>query len=105
MISYEKLHKIANRATPENYSNYKQAIQLHKLYNQIETSDDWISLNINQIITGRQKYFQIISTNISKIGFNTLSNRLVVLNGKIPLDWLSNTFEVFKLKCKALFLA
>ena len=32
------------------------------------------------------------------------TNRLSVLNGKIPLDWLNSTIDTFKVKCKNLML-
>ena len=34
-----------------------------------------------------------------------MANCLCVLNDKIKLDWLNLSFETFKIKCKALFLA
>jgi hypothetical protein len=37
---------------------------------------------------------------VSKIGSNASSNRLYVMNGKIPLDWLNLSLDSFKIKCK-----
>ena len=44
-------------------------------------------------------------TNNYKVGMNSLSNRLWFLNGKIQLDWLGQSFDSFKIKCKGLLLA
>ena len=80
------------------------AIQLHKLYNTNDQSLDWISLNFDQILTSRQTTFMISKTNKTKIGLNTMANRLSILNGRIPLSWLNATLSTYKVKCKKLFL-
>ena len=83
---------------------YKTAIQLHKLYNAMDPSLDWISLNFDQILTTRQTVFLISKTNKTKVSLNTLANRLSILNGQIPLQWLTATLDTFKECCKKLFL-
>ena len=52
--------------------------------------------------TGQQ--FMISKTNKTKIGLNTMANRLSILNGRIPLSWLNATLSTYKIKCKKLFL-
>ena len=42
--------------------------------------------------------------NKKKVGLNALANRFFIVNDKIPLDWLNNSFETFKVKCKLKFL-
>ena len=83
---------------------YKYAIQLFKLYNSNGHSLEWISLNLNQILTTRQTNFITMKTNETKVGMNILSNRLYVLNGLIPLSWLNVTLNTFKVNCKRLLL-
>ena len=102
--SYINLHIINKRATPNQMLLYKHAILLFKLYNGIETTDDWLSLNFQQILTGRQSNFIITKTNVYKIGNNLICNRLSHLNDKIPLAWLTLTLDSFKIKCKERFL-
>ena len=63
MISFENIHKMNNRAMPDSLMTYKTAIQLHKLYNATDPSLDWISLNVDQILTTRQIFFIILKTN------------------------------------------
>ena len=75
-----------------------------KLYNENEHSFEWVNLNINQILTSRQTNFLIMKTNNNKVGLNILTNRLHILNGKIPLSWLNLTLSTFKVKCKQLLL-
>ena len=45
-----------------------------------------------------------MKNNNQKVGLNSLSNRLSALNDSIPLDWLNNSKDTFKIKCKKLFL-
>ena len=79
MISHVNIHKMNNRAMPESLMTYKMALQLHKLYNTNDQSLDWISLNFDQILTSRQTTFMISKTNKTKIGLNTMANRLSIL--------------------------
>ena len=78
---------------PEAFMTYKSAIQLFKLYNSDDHTLEWVSLNVNQIITTRQSNFIFMKTNRTKVGLNILSNRLHVLNGMIPLTWLNQYIQ------------
>ena len=104
MISYKNIHKMNRRALPDSMLLYRLSIQLFKLYNTNDHSLEWISLNLNQILTSRQSNFEILRTNVNKVGLNILVNRLSALNGKIPLDWLRSSLDTFKIKVKRLFL-
>ena len=107
MISFENIHSMNKRAMPDSIMHYKAALQLHKLYNITRTNPslDWISLNIDQILTTRQTVFQILKSNKTKVGLNILTNRFAqLLNGKIPLQWLLALLDTFKVKCKKKFL-
>ena len=103
-VSFESLHRMSKRATPKKLMKYKLALCLHKIYNADFNSKEFIRLNVNQILTSRQeKYFFLKSNNI-KVGINCLANRFYTLNGLIPLNWLNNTIETFKVKCKKLLI-
>ena len=39
------------------------------------------------------------------MGDNIICNRLTSINGKIYHDWMSESFDSYKLKCKQTFLA
>jgi hypothetical protein len=41
----------------------------------------------------------------SELGLNALANRLNHLNGKIPIVWLNNSYNKFKIDCKNLLLS
>ena len=103
-ISFENLHAMYHRATPEKILLYKSAISLYKLYNYEDLSIEWVSLNVNQILTSRQTKFVISKAHTKKVGINALANRLYILNNKIPLNWLNFSYVTFKLYCKKEFL-
>jgi hypothetical protein len=94
------IHKITNHATPSMYCEYKNALQLYKLFNEHVPHAEWCHLNFDVINTSRQQFFEIRRNHNLRIGKNTLCNKLHDLNGKIPLDWLNLTFHNYKIKCK-----
>ena len=104
MTSYERLHLIANRATPEQICQYKHALLLHKIYNDNEQGADWLALNFNQNFNSRISKFITTDTCRFKIGKNIASNRLRTLNNKINLNDLNDKMATFKIKMKSLFL-
>ena len=103
MMSFASIHLFCNRATPDPMMSYKLAICLFKLYNCEFNNVEFILLNFNQIFTSRQTTFKTNKSNRTKVGINSLVNRLHSINDKIPLDWLRLSMESFKLKCKELF--
>ena len=103
-VSFINLHKMCERATPEMYMNYKLALCLFKLYNIEYNPIEFVQLNFNQILTGRQLNFTLIKSNTFKVGINSLSNRLASINNKIPLSWLNLLLDSFKIRCKDTFI-
>ena len=103
-ISYQQLHVQEKRATPMSFARYKLAIQLYKIYNKLDENNDWIDMNEQQNFNARNEYFHINDASRTKIGRNTLCNRLPCLNGNIKLDWLNLSLIAFKLKAKSLYL-
>ena len=85
-------------------STYKHALQLYKLFNSNNMSDDWISLNIQQNFNRRNNRIQLINASYYKVGRNLLVNRFLNLNNKIKYTWFNDSFNTFKVKCKQLLL-
>ena len=103
-MSHAELRVINDRATHFQMMQYKHALLLFKTFNENTASPDWIQLNFTQIQSRRQKFFECISDANFKIGKNISSNRLSILNKKIPLSWLNKSFEAYKIDCKKLLL-
>jgi hypothetical protein len=51
LLSFKTFHKKAKRATPKQFSKYKLATILYKIYNQCIPHDKWIHLPFNQYFT------------------------------------------------------
>ena len=105
LISYNNLHKMAKRATPEMFCKYKLSLLLHKLYNDSFPANEWLHLNFDQIMTTRQHNFEVSRNYNYRVGLNAMVNRLQTLNGQIPLTWLNKSFVQYKLECKKKFLS
>ena len=84
-ISFVKLHEMCHRATPDNFLLYRHALTLYKLLNSDEQTIEWVAINCNQVFTSRQIFFTSFATNLKRVGYNALANRLNILNGRIPL--------------------
>ena len=104
LISFDTLHYVNKRATPDMIKVYKHALLLHKVYNNENNNINWIDLFFTQNFNNRDRYIKFFNSSSYKVGNNLLTNRFTVLNGKIELDWLNDSFESFKIKCKKLFL-
>ena len=58
------------------------------------------SLIFKSGVNFKAKNFITHKTNKNKVGLNALANRLYILNGRIPLDWLNLSINSFKTKCR-----
>ena len=103
-MSYERLHYINQRATPDQITTYKHALLLHKIYNENSMSINWINMFFNQQFNARSNTIKFFNTSSYKIGNNVLGNRFVHLNGKIEFDWLNEPTNTFKIISKRKFL-
>ena len=87
-----------------DFSKYRLAIQLYKIYNNDYYNDDWQDMNAQQNFIARMEMFQINDVSRLKVGKNILCNRLTVLNNQVNLNWLNLSLISFKLKVKSIFL-
>ena len=98
-ISFEALHKLSKRATPDQIMRYQLSLCLYKLYNVPFNSKEFLRLNENQILMSQQTFFITGRSNKLKIGINCLSNRLSLQNKTIPLTWLNESLPNMPLIC------
>ena len=103
MMSYETLHTMNQRANPKQITFYKHALLLHKIYND-DSNITWSDLFFSQHFNQRNQTIKFFNTANYKVGNNLLTNRFVLLNGKIELSWLNDSFNSYKIKCKTKFL-
>ena len=79
-------------------------ITIFRIYNNDYNVVEFLHLNFNQVLTGRQTKFKTTRSNKLRVGLNAISNRFHCLNDLIPLSWLNMSMNTFKVNCKKLLL-
>jgi hypothetical protein len=92
------------KSNANEFSKYRLAIQLYKIYNNDYFDDDWQDMNAQHNFNARKEMFQINDFSGLKVGKNIVCNRLTVLNNQVQLHWLNLSLTSFKLKVKSIFL-
>ena len=82
-ISFANIHAMNKRAIQEKYLIYKHALSLFKLYNLVDYSLEWSALNLNQILTTRQKNFISSKSNKKKVNIILEILRIEVRSSKL----------------------
>ena len=105
-LSFERLHVINNKCTPNQIMLYQLSLSLYKTYNvpEIGLNFETITVIDQMILTSRQVNFQILKNNRRKIGLNTTANKLYSINNLIGLDRLNLNFLHYKKLSKIQFL-
>ena len=104
LMSFEQIHTINKRATPNQMLIYKHCLLLFKLWNNQIYSYEWLALNFQQTFNARCSTVKIFENNNYKVGKNLAVNRLKVINGLIEFNWLNLSIDAYKIKCKNKFL-
>ena len=103
--SFETIHKKCRKCTPAQIMYYQMSLQLHKTLNKIFescTSEHAALLN-NVVCTRRQLKFEVIRSNRSKIGMNSINNKFYHITKLIGLDLINLSFVHFKRMMKIQF--
>ena len=104
MMSFDQIHAINKRATPNQILKYKHSLLLYKIWNDSIYSQEWLALNFQQNFNARTHTVMIYDTSKTKIGKNKPINRLKIINGLIQYDWLNLNLNSYKIKCKQMFI-
>ena len=104
LMSFDQIHAINKRATPSQILKYKHSLLLFKIWNDPIYSQEWLALNFQQNFNARNSTVMIYDTSKIKIGKNSPTNRLKIINGLIKYDWLNLSLNSYKIKCKQLFI-
>ena len=98
--------EICKKCTPSQIMFYQNALQLHKVVNEIydECTSKHARVLSNTVCTGRQLTFEIIRNNNVKIGMNTSLNKFYHINKQISLNNINLGFVHFKKLMKYQFL-
>ena len=103
-LSYMKLHKKYQRATPTMWCNYATATAMWSVLNEQISESILIKMMLNHLHAERRPGLLFTRSNSSKIGFNCLSNRLQTVSNRLKIDWQDMKKEQFKVICKKTFI-
>ena len=102
--THTEIHSTANRALPDQMLNYKQAISMYKLFNHCQPETEFLQMNFQYNQNPRIQHANFFARQKYDTGKNHLLNRLAHLNNKIEKNWLDQSLDTFKIKCKRIFL-
>ena len=77
----------------------------YKIYNDESMNKNWVDLFFSQQFNQRNQTIKFYNISTYKVRKNLLTNRFTILNGKIDLSWLNESFNTYKIKCKTKFLS
>ena len=76
LMSFDQIHAINKRATPNQIMLYKHSLLLYKIWNETLYSKEWLALNFQQNFNERNQTVNVFATNKIKVGKNLAVNRL-----------------------------
>ena len=98
--SFRELHKKYNRATPTQFQKYTTAVSFYDLVKNSTPENDWINLQFNIQNDRRNPRLTFQTNNRYKCGINCLSNRFKSVTNEVDKEWISQTRDSYKMKCK-----
>ena len=98
--SFRELHKKYSRATPTQFQKYTTAISFYDLVRSETPEDDWINLQFNIQNDRRNPRLTFQTSNKYRCGLNCLSNRFKSVTKEIDKEWVNQTRDTYKTRCK-----
>ena len=86
------------------WSNYSTACGMYNLVCRQSPEQVVPFLMMNALHSSRQQSYTFTRSNMTKIGFNCFSNRLQFVSNRMKCDWQQMSYEMFKVRCKDLFI-
>ena len=102
--SFMYLHKKYCRATPEMWGNYSTACALHQTMSTQKPHGIVNGLTMNALNNERRPGLLFTRSNVTKMGFNCLSNRVQSVTNRLTINWMDMPKEAFKALCKSSFI-
>ena len=77
---------------------------MYKLFNHCQPETEFLQMNFQYNQNPRIQHANFFARQKYDTGKNYLLNRLAHLNNKIEKNWLDQSLDTFKIKCKRIFL-
>ena len=102
--SFMSLHIKYMRATPEMWGNYSTACALKHVMSTQTPESIVISITLNVLNSERRAGMICTRSNVCKIGFNCLSNRLQFVTKRLKVNWMDMSKDAFRRLVKGVFI-
>ena len=102
--THTEIHRMTNRAVPDQIIQYKHALMMFKLLRQCTPDNEFVHHNFQANLNQRLQYHTFLKRQNYTVGNNILLNRMCTLNNTIPKDMTNGSYTTYKLKCKELLL-
>ena len=102
--SYEKLHVLSKRASPEMWCSYVTACAMYDIIVNQAPESILTKVTMNYLPSSRRRGLLFTRSNKLKIGFNYLSNRLQLVSRDLDIEVQNMSKNAFKMYCKRKFL-
>lgn len=103
-LSYDDLHEISGRGTPEQMSNYFNSLAYYDLINNRIPYPIAERIDSKKLTNNRTNTLIIPQSNRIRVGINSFDNRLNYVSSKINSTWLALEKSAFKTLMKRLFI-
>jgi hypothetical protein len=100
--THTQIHKVTGRAMPDEFTMYRHAILMYKLFNYQEPINEHLHANFQLVDNPRLTKIVFRRSQNLECGKNILLNCFVELNNLIEKEWMNLSLDSFKIKCKAL---
>lgn len=103
-LSYDDIHEISGRGTPEKMSNYFISLALYDVMNNNLPYPIYEKIELKKLTNSRTNTLKIPQTNRLRFGLNSIDNRFNFVSSKINSTWLSYDKNKFKTLMKRIFI-
>ena len=103
--SFDEIHKEAERATPKMFQLFIHSCFMYKLFHEFKPITVYNKLITTFLNEHRNPNPKFTTANKTKVGLNSLHNRLSEISNIINFNWMDISYPHFKILAKKQFLS
>ena len=104
-VSFDAIHREANRATPRMMQNFVHACYMYKIFHGLKPDVIYNKLLLTFMNENRSANPKFTSNQKSRVGINSFHNRLQEVSHALRFDWINISYPAFKVLVKKQFLS
>ena len=102
--THTEVHRMTNRALPDQMIQYKHALMMYRLFRKCTPDNEFMHLNFQANLNQRLQCHNFLKIQNYSVGNNILLNRMCSLNNTIDKSLMNGNYLTYKLNCKEIFL-